>query len=689
MKALKIFFMVLLVTVVLFVFLTVMLNVFFKPEFMRNHITRIVSEKIHREVSLKGNLSWSLFPRIKLSATHLELGNPEGFVANDPSFVTVQRLDLGLGLLPLLTGKVVVNHLAVDGMVGHFVVDRNGHKNWEMAPASVKQNDTANSPPVVSNKPINLEIQSVALTNSHFSYEDISKKQKIMLDNVNVRSTHIAPAQPFDFSVSTAFDLGGQRSGQMNMTSEVLFQPDLKQIQLGNLQIQSQINMPSMKPVKLVISGQILADVDKQHLALTEFDGKIDAVHVSGELETNYQGDTPVVLAKLKVDPFDPKRIFAIANQPFPVFQSSSAMNQISAKFELQATPNSLLLNKLQLTLDNSMLTGAVGVTDFAKKIFQFGLSLDQLDLNQYKMKSVGSMPAKTSPAVSSRKTSPAAVKGWGGVGSISVGSLKLADMILNNTQLSVLASQGIYTINPIKTYVYGGSYIGQLTLNSVTSSVSAKGALMGVDVQSLAKDLSPITQVQLTGKADINHLLSTRGNSLDECVRNLNGNMLFVLKNGVLKGIDVPYYYALGKSLLNSKQALTQTTNTNQTEFGTLSGSMLFNQGVATNNDLLLQGPVFQAKGQGDFDLVNQRINYQLTISASALTDQSIPLKITGPFNKVSILPDVEVIAKEQLKQQAKKQLQGKVSDYLEKKVGKDAASSIVEGLGGLLQKQ
>lgn len=696
-KALKAVAIVVLVVVVLFIFATVALNVLVKPEFIRNQITRFVSEKMHREIKIQGRLTWSLFPRITVRANHLSLGNPDGFMPDNGSFLEIQQLDLGLELLPLLEGKAAVNHLAVNGMTAHFIVNAQGNKNWEVGSTKINEKPDVNIQDTTKKTdPLNLHMQSMLITNSTISYEDLSKKQKAMLTNVNVKSNNISENHPFNFSASSDFDLGNQRKGTAEVSTEILIQSNGKQIQLGNLQSRSQIQLPGMSPIKLIMSGSLLADIDRKHFSLTEFEGSLDAAQFSGAIETDYSNDPPTILAKLKVNA-QPKRFFALMNQALPAFQDSTALSQMSGRFEIQATPNSFIINKLQLTLDNSTLTGSAGVSDFSKKIFQFGLSLDQLDLDRYKVKNASAstaVPASSgAPSAAANKKGaaaapPAAIKGWGGAGSLSIGSLKTANMTLNNTTMSVSANQGIYNVNPVKTYVYQGSYIGQLTYNSLTSNVNLKGALTGVDVQPLAKDLSSITKLQVSGKADINENLTTQGSSVNDLVRNLNGNVLLVLNNGVLHGIDLPYYYALGKSLLDKQSTLT-VTNTNQTQFGNLSGSFNISQGVATNNDLLLQGSVLQAKGQGTFDLVNQKINYQLTVTPGAINNQPIPLKITGTFDKVLIAPDIEAIAKTQLQQQAKKQLQGKVTDLLEKNVGKETTDKIVKSITGLIPSQ
>ena len=97
----------------------------------------------------------------------------------------------------------------------------------------------------------------------------------------------------------------------------------------------------------------------------------------------------------------------------------------------------------------------------------------------------------------------------------------------------------------------------------------------------------------------------------------------------------------------------------------------------MASNTDLQLQGPTVKASGHGTADLVNEQLNYYLNavaISAGLvstdLTNIAIPIIITGPFNHLSIRPDVSAIFKGVLQNQLLKQ-SGKINKFLGNDIG------------------
>lgn len=692
-KFLKIASVTVLILIVLFIFLTVGLNVFLKPEFMRKKVSAYVSEKIHRQIAINGDLTWAVFPRIKVTLNHLDLGNPDGFMPNDKHFVEIQRMDLGLGLFPLLRGELEVNYLALRGVNVHLIKNTQGQTNWDMSQSLNAMNPSSSSKTEakVNKMASNVEVKvgSIFVSNVNVSYQDLLKKETYAVQDLTITASHIRANKPFDLSVSTNFDAGSKINGNLSFASEVLFNPSMTQLQFGNMQLESALNVPGMNPLALIIKGSAMVDLDKKHLMLTEFDGNFDAAHLSGEIQTDFSNPAmPSILGKMQLSPVNPKKLYALAKQVFPNFSNTNALRKVSGSFELSASPKSFMLNKLQLNVDGSSLSGSIGVTDLTKKIFQFSLSLDQLNLDLYKMAEANASPAATT---SKNEKAPSAAAGasplrqWGGTGSMSIGRISSGNIVLNNTNFLLSASQGIFNVNPIKTNVFQGNYIGQATYNAWLSSFNVKGAMTGIDAGEFMKNMTSITKVQISGKADINQSLSSRGTSGQAIMQNLNGNVLFVFKNGVLHGIDIPYYFSLGKAMVNG-QKLSSVTNTNQTQFGNMTGSFTINQGVASNTDFLLQGPVLQAKGSGTADLINQQIHYQLLVSSNALGNQTIPLKISGPFKNPSISPDIQTILKEQVTDQLKKQVNGKVSEVLQKNVGKDTSDAIVKGINSLL---
>jgi AsmA protein len=76
---------------------------------------------------------------------------------------------------------------------------------------------------------------------------------------------------------------------------------------------------------------------------------------------------------------------------------------------------------------------------------------------------------------------------------------------------------------------------------------------------------------------------------------------------------------------------------------------------GVATTKDLTISSPVFKVLGQGSINLPTKGLNLNMTASilkAPTTTMVDIPLKITGTYADPTVRPDMEALAKGQVKQ-------------------------------------
>ena len=679
---------------VLFLGAYVFLNKFISPEFIKEKVSKTVSQKIHRDVLIGGNLSWSLFPRIKISIHDVKLGNPANFQGSHPFFLEVSKLDLGLNPFELIRKRIEVNYLAVDGLNVFLFVNNQGQNSWDLRTPNEKSTLHNNRKQEISSDSkealLNLNIGSFVLNNVNVFYEDKIKNKKIDLKKLHVNTSGVRADTPFKFISSGAVDLDKDKNVQFDLSSNVLFASDGSKIQFDHFSSKNKIQMPGMLPVELSEQGKIIIDVEKKYFWIQNFQGQFDAAVMKGSLEGSLQDtNNPSISGTLMLSPVDPKRFFQLFKQPVPVFQNSNALGRVSAEFQFHVTPNVLMIHDMKVKLDDSTVLGSVGVADLKNKIFQFDLNLDQVDMNRYTLKSADAGVSKVSPSSNKNLSDneikiPAILQQLSGFGSLSVDAIQIQKMPIHGLSINLSAKQGVYMINPLKMKFAQGNYIGRLQFNSLTPTFGLKGTFLGIDAQTLMASLKPVTRIQISGKADVTENLTTQGKSKLALLKNLNGNVLFVFQKGVLQGIDLPYYVALGKSLILN-QTTTSEPNTHQTEFGTFSGSFDISQGIASNKDFLLQGPHLQGKGGGTVDLVNQKIDFQLSVTLNGSSARPLPLVISGPFDSVLIYPDIKKMAVTQINEQVQKQLNGTVGQVLEKNLGKESSDVIKDALGNL----
>src|SRR5690606_30099382 len=92
-------------------------------------------------------------------------------------------------------------------------------------------------------------------------------------------------------------------------------------------------------------------------------------------------------------------------------------------------------------------------------------------------------------------------------------------------------------------------------------------------------------------------------------------------------------------------------------TVYNSIGASFTMAGGVLSNQDLLLDAPLFAVRGQGTADLGGMTLNYRVTPEAmrnSATGDAlRVPLLITGPWSAPRFRLDLEGMAEQRLQEE------------------------------------
>ncbi len=252
--------------------------------------------------------------------------------------------------------------------------------------------------------------------------------------------------------------------------------------------------------------------------------------------------------------------------------------------------------------------------------------------------------------------------------GTLATEQFKAGQFTIQQVQLPFQFKNNKLSLDPITGKLYQGNYQGNVTVDFATQipRIITQSQLSQINTQSLFQEFDIKSQIQLAGLANINAKLTTQGSDQNSLLKNLNGQGQFKLDNGVIKGINFSYWVAMGKALL--KHEATPTANTSDTPFNQFMGSFTINNGILANNDLIVGSGRLNIHGQGSIDLPQQQINYELNaqpILADGTPDGiAIPIKITGQFNNIHIVPILDKLSIDIVKEK----LKGKLQEQLKK---------------------
>lgn len=252
--------------------------------------------------------------------------------------------------------------------------------------------------------------------------------------------------------------------------------------------------------------------------------------------------------------------------------------------------------------------------------------------------------------------------------GRLNSPQIKTGQLTFQQIHLGFQFSNNLLTLKRINAQFYRGNYQGKATvnLNPKVPFITAQNQFNQINTALLLQDLINKSQIQLAGLATLNLNVITTGDTTDALIKNLSGQGHFNLDQGALKGINLSYWIALGKALL--KHEVTPKNTGSDTPFDKFNGSFNINQGIVSNNDLIISSGRLRVNGKGLLNLPLQQINYELQ-AQPILADGSpegiaIPIRISGPLEHISISPILDQLSVDIIKEK----LKGKLGDTLKK---------------------
>ena len=256
----------------------------------------------------------------------------------------------------------------------------------------------------------------------------------------------------------------------------------------------------------------------------------------------------------------------------------------------------------------------------------------------------------------------------------VRVGQLQARGIKASNVRATLKAAGGRVEVSPLNLNLYGGSVAGTAMLDADGNKVAVKTEATGVNVGPLLRDA--MKQDLLDGNGTVKLDINTRGATVGAMRKGVNGTTSMALKDGAIKGINLAQKVRDAKTLLASGKTDSQRSSTvEKTDFSEMTASFAIKNGVAVNKDLDVKSPLLRIKGGGQVDVGEGAIDYVTTVSVvgtlkgqdgrtvDQLRGVSIPVKLSGPFEKMSWNIDWSSAAQDALKGKLTEQLTDRLS--------------------------
>jgi AsmA protein len=615
------------------------------PNVFKGRIASAVQESTGRELILKGDIKLSVFPWVALQLGPASLGNPPGF--GEEPFLAFTHVGVRVKLLPLLSDKLVVDRIDLDGLDLRLRKNAQGVGNWENFGGSQKSDAKAagNQGPGMRL----LQLAGIRITNGRLSYQDLVI-EKITLDTGAFGERGVTP-------ISLSFDANPGVPGEsMSLSAKFDMSTDSKEkhFNFAAVNFSGQLRRPGSEPPVHweMTAPDMELDLSAQTVAVPAFAMSYASARVTGRLQVSKNmGDLglagSVSLAPLVLREFAPR--FGIT---LPKTSDPRALGQLSASSDFSYGAGGLRLTRMQAQLDDTHLKGSFAMLGEPRAI-KFDLAVDQINLDRYLSPDHGPAPAPAAAKLEGAKPAPEA-KRPDADGTFTVESLHFSPLDFTAVRMTLGLKSNVLHLYPFQAQIDGGSYSGNVTadIRGAVPIISVDEHLSGVDVARLLSSTS--YKGRLSGRGNVNLKATARGAALDPVLQTLNGHFDANLADGAIEGVDLGYEVGLAESLVKHTAQPTRS-NPQRTKFDAFKMSAEIVNGISSTKDLTISSAVLRVTGQGSANLVSKAIDYQVLASifkAPGSTLADIPVKVGGTYLNPTIRPDAEALAKSEVKQ-------------------------------------
>ncbi len=377
--------------------------------------------------------------------------------------------------------------------------------------------------------------------------------------------------------------------------------------------------------------------------------------------------DKPSVTGQFKTNIFDLKQVLKTLGIEPPATSNPKALSQVQAQFSLKADTENADLQSLKIKLDQSSITGKLGVKNFTAPSLYPELSIDSINVDDYL--AAASETTKASPSTSSSNQELLPLETLRALnidGGISIGSMIINKLSLSQISTRIKAKQGLIIIDPANATLYKGKYTGRITLDAkqATPTMKMRHELVGLRSEGLLFDL--FQDKYMSGDTKLVTELSSRGNTMDALLRNLNGTTSIGFKDGTIRDSSFAEKVSLAVKVFEKKDV---EGDKSVVTFTGLSGDWKTTNGVFKTDNLSMLSPYFNISGTGTADVAKQVLDMKLRIGPNSdVKGKKIfaPLHIYGSFSDPKFKLDLKGLIKalaqadlDKIKQDAKEKLE------------------------------
>lgn len=654
-----------------FLLAAILLTVMVDPNTYKGDIARLVKERTGRELVFDGDVKLAFFPRLGVATGGVRLSNPPGF--DDKPFTRVTAANVSIKILPLVSGRVEVGRVQLDGLEMHLEKDADGRASWADFAAPEDKGPEGEKKPADAGPSLlsKLSLDGVRVTNAKIVWDDRASGAYYALSDLDLEVKAIRSGQPAAFKagfglaarkpeLQARVELSGTATLNAGDDRHVFTDLLLKASAVGK-------SVPGGKGEFSLGLADLKLDFAQQTAQAGGLTFAAYGARGTGQFSATNLKDGPDVKGRLDIPDFNGRELSAALTGKAPDTADAAAYQHITAGLEFKYGRGYLEIPAFRASLDDAQVEGRLRVTGIEKKAYTFNVRLSGLDADRF-------LPAKKAEAAKDAggeagqagQNGDSAKDGLFPVqalrdmkldGQITAERVKVKGLRFASLKLPMMAQGGVLDIGPVEARLYDGVLKSstRLDVQGERPVLTQSFSINGVQAKPLFSDLKG-RESGFAGvmQAETLSPLVCQGDGEFALKRSMNGRVRFLVRDGVFPGVNLAGVVTDAAGRVKKAATGEHTGAGHSTAFGSIEGTAVIQNGVASINDLEFKAPFLRAEGRGTVDLATKQVDYTIKAKLAATTEGQggtsakdalglvVPVRVTGPYDNLSYGTDI-----------------------------------------------
>ncbi len=545
-------------------------------------------------LQINGDLGWDLWPSLGVAVNDVRVAALD---APDQPIAELKQASLMLALLPLFSGDFQVDHIALDGAVISLKVDAGGKGNWEALSQPDQPAKTSPQPDAAADANLKLDIQHISLSDSKVNYSDAQSGQAIALRDINLTMSDVnTRAVPFALDLSFVMELAQAGADKVEL------QAALK----NTLSVDAAMN--NLK----IADGRLQAEIIGEETAEIALDYALDITHLQQE---------PAYKGAISLTEINARTLLAALGTDLKT-SNKDALSKLAFSAGVDGNSKKVKLDNLRLMVDNTTLSGSIGITDFATGALKLVLDGDDLNLDDYLPPPVETTEQTAAAPTEDTQLPLESLRGLNINAKLTLKKIIVNKIALENVALKLLAKNGMIEQN-LTANAYAGAITakGQLDARGQQAQVQFDAGVEGLELEPLLNDMEMNSNFGLQGAVQARALGSTQGNSVNQLFKSLRSNATFSGAQVRLLPINLEQQFCQLVNLVNQIEEPEKVWN-EFTEMNELSGSIKWRDELITIDTFKAGVEKLQLGSTGKINLATDE--YDIFLPFKLLNDKT-----------------------------------------------------------------